>query len=54
MDQRTLAHHFDVSPSTIGLWEKNRHLPRNIAQCAQELQQILRVPAWWLLGLSKP
>lgn len=54
MDQRTLAQYFDVSPSMIGLWEKNRHLPRNIAQCAQELQQILRVPAWWLLGLSKP
>lgn len=54
MDQRTLAQHFDVSASTVGLWEKNRHLPRNIAHAAQELQQILRVPAWWLLGLDRP
>lgn len=54
MHQRTLGQHLDVSAATIGMWEKDINLPRNLAQAARELQDLLRVPAWWLLGVDRP
>jgi len=52
MDQRALARVLEVSPGAIGQWETDLTRPRNIAEVARRVQDVCRVPAWWLLDIE--
>jgi transcriptional regulator with XRE-family HTH domain len=53
LGQKDFAEQIGVKASAYAQWEADNNQPRNIVEVVTRIEDVTRIPASWLLGLSE-